>query len=376
MESNEEKKNRVRISQHATMLALPTCNIEKVTVSDPKGLEGKQALENSIFLTLRLSDSERDNMFLCCFLEWSINIFNVHKWAFEANITNSSSPSMLVKTELKKLNQFFESGEYQAGKAHHSKLVTEDVYDVHTSRLYGGRVELISLERWKDLAEVMNSELIKDPSKQASIDHWRELGDVLGSEQPTDPLEYFKDNIDYVVTLEWYLSIDLQVLLWLRDYLEQLDKSQNYKEIFSNRERVSPLEFLPSESTKQGFNIANPKKTIPALHTALIAGGLIGDIELKDFEDAFLDGNGSIQWLTTSTKANVFGANSLMYFIDLMKIRKVITCDTHVITTVRIFIDRNKNSFKKDTLQQASKGDEPKNADIIKNIVSKLQDLA
>ncbi|MBL1320239.1 MAG: hypothetical protein COA63_004160 [Methylophaga sp.] len=267
MDSNEEKKSKLRNTQLATILVLPTCNIEKVTVSNPKGLEGKQTLENSIFLTLRLSDSERDNMFLCCFLEQSINIFNVNKWAFEANITNSSSPAMLVKTELKKLNKFFETGKHQAGKAHHSRLVTEDVYDVHTTRLYGRKLKLIRREKWNDLAVVMND---GDRFSLESMDNFFKGGEPPSSKDIMGKMEYFKANIDYVVTLEWYLSIDLQVLLWLRGYLENLNESQDFKEIFSRRERVSPIEFLPRESRKQGFQIDDPLHTVPVLYQVLI----------------------------------------------------------------------------------------------------------
>lgn len=328
MDDHEESKKKVRNTQHATMQALPTCNLEKLIVSNPKGLEGEQTLENSIFLTMRNSDNDRDRMFLCCFLEWSINIFNVHKWAFEANITNSSSPAMLVKTELKKLNQFFEAGEYQAGKAPHSKLVTEDVYDVHTSRLYGGRVKLISPEKWKDLAEIMDSELIKEPTNQVTIDHWSELDAVMGSKHLNEPLEYFKENIDYVVTLEWYLSIDLQVLLWIRDYLEELDKSQDFKEIFSRRERVSPLEFLPSETRKQGFQMSKPQ-AIPALYQALTDNNLIDKISFPDFNDAFTSEKGCITWARNK--------DQLGYLIKGLQSKSVIISNNHMEAATRVF---------------------------------------
>jgi len=347
MESNEEKKNRLRNAQHTTMLALPACNIDKETVNNPSGLEGNLTLENSIFMTMRNIDNDRDKMFLCCFLECSINIFNVHKWAFEANITNSSSPTRLVEAELKKLNHFFETGGYQAGKAHHSRLATEEVYDVHASRLYGERVRLINPEKWGDLAEVLDSDLIKYPSNQASIEHWNELTGVMGTDHIAEALGYFKENIDHVVTLEWYLSIDLQVLLWLRDYLEELNKSKNFNEIFSNHERVSPLEFLPSESTRQGFTIANPTKTIPALHDALIEGGLINNINQKDFEDAFLNGEGFIRWSDSGT--------CLAYLLDELDTHKIILSINIWKTSENVFEFGGKHGSLKGSVAKVAK---------------------
>ena len=192
----------------------------------------------------------------------------------------------------------------------------------------GRKVKLISLEKWKDLAEVMDSELIKEPTKQATIDHWSELDAVMGSMHLNEPLEYFKENIDYVVTLEWYLSIDLQVLLWIRDYLEELDKSQDFKEIFSRRERVSPLEFLPSETRKQGFQMSKPQ-AIPALYQALTDNNLIDKISFPDFNDAFTSEKGCITWARNK--------DQLGYLIKGLQSKSVIISNNHMEAATRVF---------------------------------------
>jgi len=86
-------------------------------------------------------------------------------------------------------------------------------------------------------------------------------------------------------------------------------------------------------AVKKGFNIANPDKTIPALHKVLIDNDLIDDIKLDDFEDAFLNGNGLIQWRSKGTHG--VGASNLGYFLKKMSSEKIIK-STHKIEVLRI----------------------------------------
>jgi len=317
MEDDKEKKEAISSIHRGVIYQLPSCEIKEITVTNLNDLEGKQTLENSIFSPLRFNNNDKDKIFLCLFLEKAINIFNVSKYVFEGSICSSISSSMLVKTELKKLNQFFDTGEYENSKSYHSRLVIEGLYDVYTSRLYGYLPNLINTNHLNNLERQMHNIATYYYEDQEVIDHREEI----------------KENLNYVVTPEYYLSISLQVLLWLRDYLEELKEAKDFKEIFSRRGTITPTEFWPSESTKKGFTIANPDKTIPALHKALITNGLIDDIKLDDFEDAFLNGNGLIQWHSKGTHG--VGASNLGYFLKKMSSEKIIK-STHKIEVLRI----------------------------------------
>jgi hypothetical protein len=260
---------------------------EPIIISNVWKLDGKQSLTNSIFKHYEETGWEEIEYFMCAWFEEAVEMFNSCQLMVGPCIANSIDPTRLIDNETTNLNSFFDTGKYSS-KSVYKDLITEELYQYYNDKLWGGFVwDFITtdaiFEKWSEITRI--KETAKNKTKS----------DIL-SEAVQDSLKK-----------GWWLSIRLQVLLWMEEYLRELgDESINA--ICSKHHRASF--FDATIQVKQGFQVARPE-IISVLHQSLIDNQLIETVEIGLFTQAFTTAEGKIVWCKAS--------NQLGYLIRQMK---------------------------------------------------------
>lgn len=105
------------------------------------------------------------------------------------------------------------------------------------------------------------------------------------------------------------------------------------------------------------------------MYDALVENKLILGDGVGKFEDAFLNGNGTITWLKTGAL--------LIYFTNkISKTPELIKLGSFQKITVAIFRDKENKRFNQDTLNSTNerhKDTSPRNSEIIDSIIDNLK---
>ncbi len=296
--------------------------------SRDRSLESRFTLKN----TMMGDYSEDDNGVLKQWLQCAKNDFDsIHKGIY-AFCVRSINLNKLAQMELRELDRFFECGESL------SMAVNIEEHIFRSSEpLF--KVELLPEEIFKQYLMLL----------RGNFDSFLTKGHLdilsLGS------VSLEPENLDNPNNKKWWLSARVQALLWIREYLEELIEKGEPEKIFENN---------------QGFQVLNPKKTIPALHKDLIDNKLIAEITLEDFENAFLNSEGSIVWTGLQSQ--------LGYFIQEIKNKGIVFTHQNWKVAGGIFLVKGK-CVKGDSLKSGARQitDNPKL--IIDNIIKEILSL-
>ncbi len=144
--------------------------------------------------------------FFCAWLEEVINIFNNLKFMIEYDIANSINPNHLVKTEIKNLEMFFETGRF-VSRARYKHIVNEELYEYYNWLLWG---ENITQTLFFDILDILLGAYNFDEYEKKIKNSNKLKINVFN--------EFFQDRLKK----GWFLSIRLQALLWLQEYLKEL----------------------------------------------------------------------------------------------------------------------------------------------------------
>ena len=142
----------------------------------------------------------------------------------------------------------------------------------------------------------------------------------------------------------WFLAVRIQVLLWIRIYLENCIKTNNFTTFKVN---------LPDKpeygeiTGNQGFFIVNSEKNLPVLHKELLTYSLIDVEDLSEFKQAIQQGNGFITWK---------GANScLAYLLEELSCKKIILTPQFWKKSENIFKIKGRHSALRSSTSQVGR---------------------
>ncbi len=323
--------------------------VERTIIENPWELKGECTVLNSIFSYVPETDLLIYDYPLTVWFEETVNLFKQVKKTLEKSIGLSFNPNHLIEIEIINLSAFFETGKY-ISKSPYRGMMSDDVHQYYERLLWGEDV-------WIGCSGiVLKDRLVK-------------LEQYIG-EGKKKKIEILSEIMQEDLEEDWMSSSKLQVLLWLKGYLEAL-KPTDIKKFCLRHKKKLPFQI---DLKKGGFQVVNPDKTIPALYEGLVKNNLIAEIKYVDFENAFLRGQGSIQWLlTTSNKKKSLDAKSLIYLINRMVYQELIKdLGSYILITSEIFIDKNRKPFIHGTLNDAVNGS-PINSKLLKEIVDKLK---
>jgi len=247
-------------------------------------------LGNSIFKDLGTPTSVEANQKINKWLRQAQEQFElIYKFECKPSFDDSINPIELATKELTDINSFFNHGEKNSHFLNINSpdfVELDDLYQTYQDLIYGNYDNnLFNIDE--------------------SLDSY---------------------HMKHLLFPFWYKSARVQAYLWLRSYLDNVVNTGSFEVRFTPKK--DPVGIKQS-STKKGFTIASPKKTMPALHDSLIDGGLINNINLKDFEDAFISEKGCIEWCGNKDK--------LGYLIKNLRAKNIITSKNHMETSTRVF---------------------------------------
>jgi|SaaInlStandDraft_7_1057024.scaffolds.fasta_scaffold10778_2 hypothetical protein len=314
--------------------------VDRVIIESIRNRKDDFKIENSIFKHfVSLIDFKPLETVLCIWLEETVNIFEFLKNAFEKRIVNSINPAALVNKELDNLDIFFDSGLYTS-KVQHGELATEELFKYYNTLLFGIAQSVIRME---DLYEFEKA--FKQKSGATKI-------------------EIFNEILQDSLPKEWWLSIRVQVLLWMKDYLGELKATNDYTNVFLKHKASNP--FVNLDVNDKGFQVSNPNKTIPALYNELIEHSLIRDEGLDKFRAAFIDAKGYIEWITIQSQ--------LGYFVQEIKNHGIVTTNNNWKTAQVIFLVKGRNVNGSSIKSGASQITAPPKK-VINSIIKKILSL-
>ena len=256
---------------------------EEVKIECPWGFEGKQTISSSIFPDHQLPSNHivYDFPFTVWF-EATVNLFYAIRKHFEIHLGESLEPEHLIGIEIDNLNTFFETGVY-VSVSFYSPIADKEVHEYYNGLLWG------ESPRIGCRGDILMGKLDKLEKHLAE-------GEMTKMDMLADVMQ---ENLKR----DWFTSINLQALLWLKGYLEELEK---YK-------KPLPLD-IGLENV--GFQVAKADETIPVLYEALIEQGYIKEDGVDNFKKAFRRGEGYIKWIDTGT--------CLAYLLDELQNDKII----------------------------------------------------
>lgn len=274
-------------------------------------LKGKQSVKNSIFKHHKKTDWEAIDYFQNAWFEEAIDFFNGCKSMTEQNIANSIDIKRLRKNEINNIDTFLDTGKYLSN-SFYKGVVTEELYQYYNDKLWGGFA-------WDFV------------STDVMFEKWDEVNTLKATEDNKTKSDILNEVMQDSLEKGWWLSIRLQMLLWMKEYLEGLEE-QEVNDICSKYGR-KPIFGIP-HNIKRGFQLSSSMK-ISDLYKALIDKQLIESIELDCFKQAFLNGEGTIIW----RKA----ANQLGYLIQQLKVKGATLNNDNWKTAENIFLINEKS---------------------------------
>jgi hypothetical protein len=319
---------------------------ERITIESPWEFKEEQTISNSIYPSFQnpVGHIVYDFPFTAWF-EAAVNLFYATRKYFESHLGQSLEPKRLKDIEIKNLNTFFETGVY-VSKSFYSSIANKDVYEYYTGLLWGESLWIgcsgnILIERVEKLEQHI---------AEGKMTKMEMLADVMQEYLETD----------------WFTSINLQALLWLKGYLVEL-KEEGINEICLKYKKPLPFD---TDLVKTGFQVVSPDKTIQALHRALEENNLIAKIEYDDFKKAFVSGKSLITWLGEKEATHGKGASSLAYLFKLLLDKKIIEYKHKTLMwndVSKIFKDSKGGSYKARSLQNSTMTNTNKISQIFKD---------
>ena len=312
---------------------------EKVKIESPWELEGEYTVSNSIFSNFEGETGwvQYDFPFTVWFEE-AINLFNAIKKHFDRHLGSSLKPKHLAKIEIKNLNTFFDTGKY-VSKSIYSPIVNKAVYEYYTGLLWGETLWIgCSGDVLTGRMDKLERSLTKGGKNKIAI-----LADVMQEDLEED----------------WFSSINVQALLWLKNYLEELEEADIKKICLKNHRKNL---FSDVVKAKKGFKVVKPE-IIPTLYKVLGEYGLVDKEEEGDFENAIQNGVGVIDWQGNQRQ--------LGSFVHELVNKYSYHCQDKWIVAAGIFLIEGKPQ-KANGIKGGNSGKQKKDIDLIEDIFQKI----
>jgi len=318
------------------------------------GMEDTFTLENSILAKFTRSKQQHITDALSAWLSEARSDFeNIQGCVYEMSFIKSIDELELAKMELRELNKFFETGKCNSIAIHIDKrlfgndFTEKELYEYYLSLLRGNYEFFITDEDYLRYEQ----ELIKYRAvlTEAMLNPLKEQGSIFATIKPRE-------------NKQWQIAARIQALLWIKVYLENLIKTENFSMFTVNIPTVS-IDDLVKKRAEKGFQLANSDRIIPVLYDSLTKKGCIKNEGLDSFKQAFENGVGTITWLTIQ--------GQLGYFIQQLKNKGITLNNDNWKTASRIFIV-NEKSVDINSLKSGASGLIEKHKNLIDNITSQI----